>query len=260
MFKLPLLAISTALLFSSCATRYAILPPDAGVSPDADALLKTMSTRLASTKQFRFTATRTMPKALAEKMNQPAEAEVGVVVARPNMLAVKVTGKGAPREMIFDGRTFTVVDGLNNFYSKAPLPGTLDRVPGHLAQVYGFQPPLAEFIVSDPYTGIKERVESVSYLGKGSVNEGGKTVPCQRIGLQGGLADAELWLAVTDSLPRRLKLTTTKTAGSRVIMDVDFLTWDLQAQVSDSAFRYQPSAGSEETPMISLSEARAAQN
>ena len=35
-------------------------------------------------------------------------------------------------------------------------------VPGHLARVYGFQPPLAEFIVSDPYRDIKGRVESVS--------------------------------------------------------------------------------------------------
>jgi hypothetical protein len=259
MNKLHLLTICTALFVSGCASRYSTSPPDAGVSPDADALLKTMSTRLASSSHYRFTATRTMPAERAEKMHQPAKAGVEVVVARPDKLAVKITGKGAPNEMIFDGRTFTVVDGLNNFYSKAPLPGTLDKVPGHLAQVYGFQPPLAEFIVRDPYSDIKNRVESVSYLGKGTVNEDGKTVQCQRIGLQGGLADAELWLAVADSLPRRLIVTAKSTAGSGTIMDVDFLSWDLNAPASDSAFRYQPPAGAEETPMISLSEAAAAQ-
>jgi hypothetical protein len=255
MIQISLLALTTALLFSSCATRYTTLPPDAGAAPNADALLKTMSTRLASAKQYSFTATRTMPKARAEQMNQPAKADLEVVVARPNKMAVKITGKGAPGEMIFDGRTFTVVDGLNKFYSKAPLQGTLDKVPGHLEQVYGFKPPLTEFIISDPYSDIKNRVESVSYLGKGSVNEGGQTVQCHRIGLQGGLADAELWLAVTDSLPRRLKITAKKTTDIGLIMDVDFLTWDLKAQVNDSAFRYQPPSGAEEIPMISLSEA-----
>ncbi len=260
MIKLPLLALSTALFLSGCATRYSSSPPDAGASPDANALLKAMSTRLASTNHYRFTATRTMPKERAEKMNQPAKADVEVVVARPSKLAVKITGKGAPGEMIFDGRTFTVVDGLNKFYSKAPLQGTLDKVPEYLAQRYGFQPPLAEFIVSDPYADIKGRVESVSYLGKGTVNEGGKTVQCHRIGLQGRLADAELWLGVADSLPRRLKATAKNTAGSGLIMDVDFLTWDLNAQVGDSAFRYQPPTGAEEIPMISLSEASAAKH
>ena len=55
-----LLAIATALLVSSCASRYTSSPPDAGASPNPDALLKSMSTRLASTKQYRFTAHRTI--------------------------------------------------------------------------------------------------------------------------------------------------------------------------------------------------------
>jgi hypothetical protein len=257
MIKHSILTLCIALLASGCASRYTALPADPGVTPDADALLKSMSTRLASSGNYRFTATRTMEPERAEKMLQPAKAAVEVVVARPAKLAVKVTAKGAPNEMIFDGRTFTVVDGLNKFYSKAPLQGTLDKVPGHLAQVYGFQPPLAEFIVSDPYRDIKGRVESVSYLGKGTVNAGGMTVQCQRIGLKGGLADAELWLAVSDSLPRRLIITAKPAAGSGTIMDVEFLTWDLNAPVTDSTFRYQPPAGAEETPMITLSEAAA---
>jgi hypothetical protein len=254
MINRPLLTLLTALLVSGCASRYSSSPPDAGASPDADALLKAMSSRLAASKYPRFTATRTMPKARAENMNQPAKATVDVVMSRPNGLAVKINSSGVTKEMIFDGRTFTVVDGLNNFYSKAPLQGTLDKVPGHLAKIYGFSPPLAEFIVSDPYSHIKSHVESISYLGK----EGGKTLPCHRIGLHGSLSDAELWLAVTDSLPRRLKVNATDSTPSDLIMDVDFLTWDLNAQVSDSTVRHQPAVGAEEIPMVSLSEAAAA--
>jgi hypothetical protein len=255
MKKTSLLAIGAALLVSSCASRYTSSPPDAGASPNPDALLKSMSTRLASTKQYRFTADRTIPADQAKAKNQDPTAHVEVVVARPDKLAVKVSEGKAHREMIFDGSTFVVVDGANNFYSKAPLRGSLDKVPVHLAQVYGFQPPLAEFIISDPYRDLKHRVTGVSYLGKGTVRESGGGVQCHRIGMHGTHADAELWLGVADSLPRRLKATKTGSAGKDLLVDVDFLTWDMNHQASASAFRYQPASGATEIPMVTLDEA-----
>ncbi|NQX03069.1 DUF2092 domain-containing protein [bacterium] len=253
--KIPFLALGTALLVSSCASRYTISPPDAGVSPNPDVLLKSMSTRLASTKQYRFTADRKIPADQAKAKNQDPTAHVEVVVARPDKLAVKISEGKAHREMLFDGSSFVVVDGANNFYSKALLNGSLDKVPVHLAKVYGFQPPLAEFIISDPYRDLKHRVTGVSYLGKGTVRESGGVVQCHRIGMHGSHADAELWLGVADSLPRRLKATKTGSAGKDLLMDVDFLTWEMNHQASASAFRYQPVSGATEIPMVTLEEA-----
>ncbi|MCX6877411.1 MAG: DUF2092 domain-containing protein [Verrucomicrobia bacterium] len=261
MFKLPLLAIATALLVSSCATRYATLPADSGPTPDPDVLLKAMSTRLASAKQYRFTAANTIPKEVAEAQHQQPKNDVAVVVARPDKLDVKISHQGAvAREMIYDGNTFTVVDGINNFYSKAAHQGTLDTAVAQMTKIYGFQPPLAEFLLSDPYRDIKHRVAAITYLGKGEVREGGKTVLCHRIGLAGRLADAELWLGTADNLPRRLKATRSNSAGRDLLVDVDFLSWDLNPQVSGSAFRHQAPAGAVEIPMITVAEASAAPN
>jgi hypothetical protein len=257
MKQLILVTVGTALLVSSCAPRYTASQPDAGATPDPDALLKSMSTSLASAKDYRFTATRTISEEQAEKTRQPSKTNVNVAVARPDKLAVKVSGKAALRSMIFDGRTFTVVDEENNLYSKAPLKGTLNQIPASLEKIYGFQPPLAEFIVSDPYQDIKHRVSGVSYLGKGSVRESGKTVQCHRIGLHGTAADAELWLGADDSLPRRLKATAKNSGGRDLLMDVDFLTWDMNPPMSGSTFDFQPRSGAVEIPMISLAEAKA---
>jgi hypothetical protein len=256
MKKQTLLAIGTALLVSSCATRYATLPADSGPTPDPDALLKAMSTRLASAKHYRFTASNTISKEVAEAQHQQPKNEVEVVVSRPAKFAAKISQKGTvAREMIYDGSTFTVVDGTNNFYSKAAHRGSLDSAVAEVTKVYGFQPPLAEFILSDPYRDLKHRVTGVTYLGKGTVRGTGGVVQCHRIGMHGALADAELWLGVTDSLPRRLKATKTGSAGADLLVDVDFLTWELNSQVSDSAFRHQPASGATEIPMITLEEA-----
>jgi hypothetical protein len=261
MFKLPLLAIGAALLVSSCATRYSTSPPEPGVSPDPDALLQSMSARLASAKQYRITVSNTIPDSVAKELHQQPKNNVEVVVARPNRMAARITSKGASvRDMIFDGRTFTVVDGINNFYSTASLRGTLDDAAAQMAKIYGFQPPLAEFMVSDSYRDIKNRVTSISYLGKGTVNESGMTVPCHRIGLQGQLAYAELWLAVEDSLPRRMTVTRSNSGGRDLIVDIDFLSWDLNPQLSGSEFSFRPRAGAQQIPMISVEEANSTRN
>lgn len=261
MHKLPLLAIASALLISSCASRYTELPPAAGTQPNPEALVKAMSARLESAKQYRFTATNKIPVEVAESLRQQPENDVKVVVSRPNKLAAKISQGGTvSREMIYDGSTFTVVDGLNNFYSKANHKGSLDTVVEQMTKIYGFQPPLAEFIISDPYRDIKHRVQSFVYLGRGEVRESGGVVQCHRIGLTGQLADAELWLGIEDKLPRRMKATRSDSGGKDLLVDVDFLTWDLNPQVSASAFRHQAPAGAEEIPMITVAEANAARN
>lgn len=259
MKKQTLLAIATALLVSSCASRYSTLPADSGPTPDPDALVKAMSTRLAAAKQYRFTAANTLPKEVAEAQHQQPKNEVEVLVARPNKLDAKISHGGTlAREMIYDGTTFTVVDGANNFYSKAAHRGTLDTAVAQMTKIYGFQPPLAEFVLSDPYRDLKHRVQSFAYLGKGEVHEAGGVVPCHRIALTGQLADAELWLGIADSLPRRLKATRSNSGGKDLLVDVDFLNWDLNPQLSASAFRHQAPAGAIEIPMITVAEANAA--
>lgn len=186
MKSLPLLAIGTALLVSSCATRYTSSPPDAGASPNPDALLKSMSTRLASAKQYRFTVSNTIPKEVAEALQQQPKNDVEVVVSRPSKLDAKIRQKGnVSREMIYDGNTFTVVDGINNFYSKAAHRGSLDTAVTQMTKVYGFRPPLAEFLLSDPYRDIKQHSNEITYLGKGTVRESGGVVQCHRIGIHG---------------------------------------------------------------------------
>lgn len=245
--------ISLALLASPA---FAAEPERANTSPNPDTLLKTMSDRLASAKQYKFTVSKTIPTNVAKELGQQTKSNVEVVVARPDKLSAKITEKGATsREMIFDGRTFTVVDGVNHFYSPVPLRGSLDDAMTQLGKVYGFRPPLAEFMGSNPYRDLKSRVETISYLGKDTVRQGGQAVQCHRIGLRGKLADAELWLGMEDSLPRRLKATRVNSGGRDLLVDMNFLTWDLSPQVSASTFRYQPPANAQKIPTITVAEA-----
>jgi len=94
MKTLPFLAIGAALLLSSCASRYSSLPPDAGATPNPDVLLKAMSTRLASAKNYRFTASNTIAREVAEATHQQPNNDVEVVVSRTAIFEAKYGQKG----------------------------------------------------------------------------------------------------------------------------------------------------------------------
>ena len=195
-----------------------------------------------------------MPKKVAQEFLQQTKSNVEITVARPDKLSSRIMYEGvAVREMFFDGRTFTIVDGRNRLYSQVPLRGSIDAAMAQLEKVFGFRPPLAEFTVSNPYRGIQSRVEGVTYLGQDTVRQGGRTVQCHRIGLRGNLADAELWLGAEDSLPRRLKATRSGSGGKDLLVDMNFVTWDFNPQAS--AFSYQPPANFQKIPMVTVAEA-----
>lgn len=132
---------------------------------------------------------------MAAARHQQPKNDVEVVVSRPAKFGAKISHKGTlAREMIYDGKTFTVIDGSNNFYSKAAHRGTLDSAVAQMTKIYG-------------------------------------------------------------SLPRRLKATKTGSAGRDLLVDVDFLTWEMNPQANASIFRHQPASGATEIPMVTLDEA-----
>lgn len=120
-------------------------------------------------------------------------------------------------------------------------------------------PPLAEFVVSDPYKDILWRIKSQTYLGtvrrsSGFLNQ----VECHRVALSGSLADAELWIAVTDHLPRKLTARIRGSSGEAGGLTIVFSDWNMAAKLPDRAFVFTPSKNAQQIPMITTSEMRAA--
>ncbi len=247
-----LAALSLALVATSISPALA-----ADVAqPSADAILKQMSDKLVSAQQFTFKATREISGAAAASKGLQAKADMEVQVKRPNGLLAKSTSKDDVRTMVADGQTFTVSDVKENMYAVAPMRASLDALPAQLAAKYGFVPPLADLVISNPYRDIKHRAQSISYGGKATYRSGFlglNSVECHRLMLTGKVADAELWIAVSDSLPR--KLTATFKAGGT--LNIEFKDWNLNASIPAQAFVFTPPAGAQAIPMVTVAEAKA---
>jgi hypothetical protein len=215
-------------------------------SPSADQILRQMSDKLSAARQISFEAHREIDPALLEGTLVAEGAILEIKVLRPNKLAALATTNLGGRRVIADGRTLTLLDEPSNSYATVPMRKTIDGLVAELDENYGFTPPVAEFLVSNPYRSLREEAQSVAYVGRekvgaGFLGMGG--VECHHLALRGKAADAELWIAVGDSLPRKLVATFHREGQPQV--RVDFSDWNLAAPVAEKDFAFTPPKGAE---------------
>jgi hypothetical protein len=221
----------------------ASLLPMPAAQPNADQFLHQMSAKLASAKQLSFQAEREIDPALLEGRSVPEKARVDVRVSRPNRLAARSVSKEDARRFIADGQNLTVVDEKKNFYAQVPMRTSIDGLVTQLDENYGFVPPLADFAVSDPYAEIRQQSQTIASVGREKVSG----VECEHFALKGKEADADLWIGVSDHLPR--KLVATFHRAGRPQLRVAFSNWNLAAPVTASDFTFNPPHGAQKIEM-----------
>ncbi len=228
----------------------ASLLPASAADPGADQLLKQMSVKLAASRSFSFEAIREIDVALREGHDVPEKAKVSVAVQRPDKIAVKSVSHEGTRRFIADGKTLVLFDQKHNHYATVPMRASLDGLVEQLDEKYGFVPPLAEFALSNPYKDLRSQATTLTYLGRAKTQAGlfgwfGED--CYRILLKGKAADAELWIPVSDDLPRRMTATFHREGGPQ--LRISFSKWNLAAPVGAGEFAFTPPKGSQQIEM-----------
>lgn len=246
-----LLTAATALLAALPAS--AQKPTGTPGSPNADQLLRQMSAKLAVAKTFSFEATREIDPALLGGRDVPEKARVTVNVQRPNKIAARAESDAGARRLVFDGTALWLSDEKLNHYATVPMPTTIDGLVAKLDQKYGFTPPLAEFALSNLYQDLRRQAQTVTYLGLGTTTDG---VECHKLALKGKEADAELWIAVSDQLPRKLVATFKNREGNPQVR-IDFLSWNLAASLTAADFTFTPAKDAEKIEMLTTAQMQA---
>jgi hypothetical protein len=234
-------------------------PSAVAAEPNADQLIRQMSTTLAAAKRFSFSATRTIDAALLEGRDIPEKARIELTVQRPDTLSAISRSNEGTRRFVADGRTLSILDQKSNHYAVVPMQTTIDGLVDRLDQKFGFTPPLAEFALSDPYSHFRRQTHTTTYLGRaksggGFLGLGG--VECHRIQLSGKVADAELWIGVNDHLPRQLIATFHHDGHPQ--LKIRFSSWNLNAPAPANGFTFVPPKGCEKIEMWTTAEMQAA--
>lgn len=214
-------------------------------SNDSDQLLRQMSEKLAQAKSLSFKVDRKLDPALAEEGIIAENAQIQISVSRPGKLLAKLDSKDIVRHIFLDGQNLSIYDETMKLYATVPAAATIDEAVAKIDEKYGFTPPLAEFILSNPYAALDKQIKSKAYKGKETI----AGVECHHLTLGGDEADSELWIGTADLLPRKLVATFKNREGSPKFQ-ADFSSWNLAPTLDDKIFAFVAPPDAEKIDMV----------
>ena len=158
---------------------------------EAKNLLKAMSEYLAAQKSISF-AFDTNFEVVTKDQQKLSLASSGTVhLTRPDKIRATRHGGFANVEMVFDGKTLTVLGKGANVYAHAEVPGTLDNLMDVLRDKLGRPIPGGDLLLSNVYDQLMADVVDVKDLGSGVI--GG--VECDHLAFRSKDVDWQIWIA-----------------------------------------------------------------
>jgi hypothetical protein len=163
--------------------------------------------------------------------------ETDLKVERPNRMRADITGNRGSKGLIYDGRTFTIFNTSEGYYSKNPAPPTIDLLVRELSTVYNIDTPLADLFYWGNGKVDDATLTSALFIGLERVD----TRWCNHYAYQQQGADWELWIqSGARQLPCRMEIVdTTQDARPRHVVTYH---WKLNPEFPASTFTFRPAA------------------
>ena len=223
------------------------------VDPDADKILRSMSTYLGGLSTF--SATADVDNEIIDMAGQKLQlsSSASVLVERPGKLHATRRGPLADVEVIYDGKVVTINGKGLNVYAQFDSPGTIDDAIATVRFETGLDAPGADLLYADPYAGLASNVTSGAYLGTAYVNG----VECHHLAYRAPKVDWQIWVQAGDKpLPMKYVITSKWVTGAPEY-SVRFRDWNTKPTIDPSLFAFKAPEGAtklEEVPVNEIGE------
>ena len=113
-------------------------------------------------------------------------------------------------EMVFDGKTLTLLGKNANLYAQIEAPGTIDQLVDVLRDKYHRPVPAADLLMADPYKELMPDVTDAKDLGSGVI----RGTECDHLAFRTKEVDWQIWIAQgARPYPCRYVITSKKVTG-----------------------------------------------
>jgi len=237
---LSVVAIGAGVAAGVSAADLAAAPAAAARQDEAAEHLAAMTRYLASLPGFQVTLLGSYDAVQESGQKIEFHELRDIALARPDRLRVRhVRSDGVESQIVFDGKTISVLNGEANVYAQAPQPGALDDAIVYFVRDLGMRLPLARLFTSRAPDEIERRVQSLVYVERTTV----LPVPVHHIAGRAGNVDVQLWIADGDRpLPLRIVLTYVDEPGQPQFR-AQFLDWRTEPPGGTDTFRFTPPPG-----------------
>jgi len=218
----------------------------AGISPDAQRLLKASTDFLA--KQQRFTADTRITLEIVLKSGQKIEFNhtARQSVQRPNKLRAERTGDLVNQVFVYDGKTLTLHNPQDKVYAQVAAPDTLEGMLDFARTKLDIVAPASDLLYKDAYDILMDGVTDGFVVGK-AVIEG---VRCDHLAFRAPHVDLQVWVQEgAQPLPRRF-LITTRDLDNAPRFGVTVTQWNLKPTFNAQTFAFTPSPGTRQVEFL----------
>jgi hypothetical protein len=206
---------------------------------DAKTILKAMSDYVGgqSNISFAFDSAIEVITPDMEKIQFTNSGEV--LLSRPDKLRARRVGGYADVELVFDGKTASILGRNLNGYIQFDAVGTVDQLIEALRAGHGVALPGADLLLAQPYDALITGVLEAKHIGRGVVDG----IECEHLAFRNFDTDWQLWVEVGDRpMPKKLVITS-KTINSAPQYTVTVKDWTTGADPVADAFVFSPPAG-----------------
>jgi hypothetical protein len=170
-----------------------------------------------------------------------------IMVRRPDRARIEFARRdGTQGELVFDGKQVILVNKNEKLYSIENRSGDVGTVLDFVADKLGVPIPLRDFLAPDPAAVLTQGLVAARYGGEATI----AGLPCDHLAFRTDAVDYQVWISRGEQpLPRRLVITYREAEGQPQFW-AQFVTWDINPELGDSLFVYEPVDGAEEIPFI----------
>ena len=221
-----------------------------GIDPEADSILRSMSSYLAATKAFTLNAEVALEVMMRNGQKLQRMSSETLVVQRPSRFRIGLKGVVADAELVFDGTTLTLYGSKPNAYIQRNVIGTIDDGIRAVEAETGVSAAGADLLFADPYAILSEGVESSVYLGTAYVDG----IECHHLAFREDEFDWQLWVRTGDQpLPMRYVITSTWLTGAPQL-EVSMRDWNTSPRITDKQFTFSVPEGARKLDSIPFDE------
>ncbi len=171
---------------------------------DAKAILKAMSDFMGSQQALELTFDSDIEVITPELEKLQFTNSGEVLLNRPDKLRAHRKGGYADVEMVFDGKTVSILGKNLNGYAQLEAPGNVDQLLEALRAGHGIALPGADLLQSKSYDALVAGVLEAKHIGRGVIDG----VECEHLAFRNFDTDWQIWVEVGDRpIPRKMVIT-----------------------------------------------------
>ncbi len=241
---------NAAALSSALLLIFVLGSPPGATAGEAEAkgLLKAMSDYLDAQKAISFAYDSNLEVVTKQHQKLLLASSGKIELGRPDKIRVTRTGGFADVEMVFDGKTLTVLGKNLNLYTQVDVPGTVEHLVDELREKLDKPIPGADLLLPHVFDELMADVVDVKDLGSGVI--GG--TECDHLAFRNKDVDWQIWIAQGEHpYPCRYVVTAVKVDRAPQY-SIQIRDWKTSADVAAGDFAFNNTTGAKKAGLTEL--------